>query len=117
MDFYIKKGATLPSLTMEPVLNGYNQDFFFDFLQDSDILFYMDNIRGCLPKIVCGPCCLVEVENCNNCPTIPLIQYQWQEGDTDETGVYEGYFEIINKTTSKKLVVPIREKLRINIQD
>jgi len=117
MEFFIKKNATLPLLMMQVVKNGeYNHDEFMNMIETSTILFSMVNLETGIPKIVSKKADFVSKINVdNNTPIEYYIYYKFTKKDTNKIGRYEGQFYL--KNNEGELIVPIADKLFINIQD
>lgn len=117
MNFYIKKNATLPVLKLQVVKDGrsdYNN--FMDLLEVSSIFFSMVDIETGIPKISSKPAGIVEKTFIDpNAEPEYYIYYQFSNKDTSRVGRYEGQFMI--KNSDGVLIVPIREKLYIDIQE
>lgn len=117
MEFYIKKNSTLPVLKMSVVKDGrsdYNR--FMSLIETSSIFFSMVNVETGIPKITSKQAGFVSTEQVN--PDSPIeyyIYYQFTNIDTNKTGRYEGQFML--RTDDGVLILPIREKLVINIQE
>lgn len=122
--FYIKQGATLPTLRMELINDGLS-DFrkFHQAIQNSEITFTMVNDDTGITKIANAPA-HISLRDGNECFEEYLICYDWKKRDTNEIGNYTGTFEITfgkikndDGTTYPQglLVMPIRESLRIVI--
>jgi hypothetical protein len=117
MEFFIKKNATLPLLKLQVVKDGrsdYNN--FMELLETSTISFSMVNTDNGIPKIMSKPAGFVEKTFIDpNAETEYYIYYQLTNTDTNTVGKFEGQFLI--KTDDGNLILPIREKLFIYIQD
>lgn len=117
MDFYIKKNATLPLLKLGVVKDGrsdYNN--FMRFIEESSIFFSMVDVDSGIPKIVSRPAGYVAKESMDpNAPTEYYVYYQFSSTDTKKVGRFEGQFLFRNDEGT--LILPIREKLYINIQE
>lgn len=116
MEWFIKKGATLPLLKMMIVRDGrsgYLQ--FMESLELSTIYFTMINVESGIPKIVSAPCEIVSLILPEGAATEYYIYFKFTENDTDTPGRYQGQFLI--KNDEGDLILPIREELYINIQD
>lgn len=117
MEFYIKKGATLPLLKMQIVKDG-RSDYhnFMDLIETSTILFSMVDADTGVPKFLSKPAGFVSKNFLNEAaPTEYYVYYQFTGRDTNKPGRYEGQFLLKNEQGN--LIVPIREKLYITIQD
>ena len=125
-EFYIKKNSVLPQLRMELIEDG-RHDFwkFHDCVQNADITCTMTNMNTGLVKILNAPCYVKLKEN-NGCTEQYVICYDWKKRDTLEAGLYEGVFNIefgddiksdVTTYPSGLQIMPIREKLMINIDE
>lgn len=122
--FNIKKGATLPYIEMEPVVNG--RDSFlklYNAIQTADVRFSMKNNETDVWKIMNAKAFVV---NCNEkgCEERFKIQYRWNKRDTMEKGSYSACFvikfnedmEIGDYVLPKgELIIPIYEELIVNV--
>jgi hypothetical protein len=117
MDFFIRKNATLPILKLAVIKDGrsdYNE--FMDLIETSALFFSMVDIETGVPKISTRPAGFVEKVNLDpNAEVEYYIYYQFTNRDTNRVGRYEGQFLL--RTDSGNLILPIQEKLFINIQD
>ena len=117
MEFFIKKKATLPLLKLQVVKDGRNDyDNFMKTIELSAIFFSMVDIETGVPKISSRPAGFVEKTfiDPNTSPEY-YIYYQFTPKDTNKVGRYEGQFMLRND--DGVLILPIREKLFINIQE
>ena len=117
MEFFIKKNATLPVLKMQVVKDG-RSDYhnFMDLIESSAIIFTMVDVETGIPKITGKAAGFVSKTFVDpNKPTEYYIYYQFKKKDTNKVGRYEGQFML--KNDQGDLIVPIRERLFINIQD
>jgi hypothetical protein len=117
MEFFIKKNATLPVLKLQVVKDGrsdYNS--FMKTIELSAIFFSMVDVETGIPKISSRPAGFVEklFEDPNASPEY-YIYYQFSNKDTSKVGRYEAQFMMRND--EGVLILPIREKLYINVQD
>lgn len=117
MEFFIKKNATLPLLKLQIVKNGrldYNN--IMSLIEQSALFFSMIDIETSVPKISSRPAGFVEKTNVDpNADPEYYLYYQFQNRDTNRVGRFEGQFML--KSSDGVLILPIREKLYINIQD
>ena len=117
MEFFVKKNATLPVLKLQTVKDGrsdYNS--FMKTIELSAIFFSMVDIETGIPKISSRPAGFVEKTFLDpNAETEYYIYYQFTPNDTNRVGRYEGQFMLRND--DGVLILPIREKLFINIQE
>jgi hypothetical protein len=117
MDFFIKKNATLPLLKLQVVKDGRNDfDSFMKLIELSAIFFSMTDVVTGIPKINTRPAGFVEKVFINpDAEPEYYIYYQFTNRDTNKVGRYEGQFLL--RSDDGTLILPIREKLYINIQD
>jgi hypothetical protein len=117
MEFYIKKNATLPLLKLQVVKNGrldYNN--FMSLIEQSALFFSMVDVETGVPKITSRPAGFVEKTNVDpNADPEYYLYYQFQNRDTNRVGRYEGQFML--RSSDGVLILPIREKLFINVQE
>jgi hypothetical protein len=117
MEFFIKKGATLPLLKLNIIDNGRNDyNSFLNTIELSSLFFSMTNVDTGIPKIVNKPAGV----GIYNSPIISgesqyYIYYQFQNTDTSKEGRFSG--EFILKNNDGVLVVPLGEQLFINVTD
>lgn len=121
MDFYIRQGATDPILKMKLIDDNRNdKSSFNEMLENSEITFDMVDIKSNSPIILNGLCAITNsTKKFNNVTDEYFIVYRFTEEQTSEIGKFEGTFTIkllnTNQEVTSKLIVPIREKLYINI--
>ena len=117
MEFFIKKNATLPVLKLQVVKDGRSDyDSFMKTIELSAIFFSMVDSNTGIPKISSRPAGFVEKTFLDpNAEPEYYIYYQFTSKDTNRVGTYEGQFMLRND--DGVLILPIREKLTINIQD
>jgi hypothetical protein len=117
MEFFIKKNATLPLLKLQVVKDG-RSDFhnFMKTIELSSIFFSMVDVENGVSKISSRPAGFVEKTQLDpNSEPEYYIYYQFQNRDTNKVGRYEGQFMLRND--DGVLILPIREKLFINVQE
>ena len=117
MEFYIKKNASLPVLKMQVVKDGrsdYNK--MMEMIEESSIFFSMLDTETGIPRIVTRPAGFVEKTQMDpNAEYEYYVYYQFTSNDTRKVGRYEGQFLLRNSDGT--LILPIREKLYINVQE
>jgi hypothetical protein len=86
---------------------------FHNLLENATATFSMKNTDNGVFKIINKESQIVEVLNGDN-PEF-YIQYNWNVNDTLESGLFEGQFRIDFLDECSYIIVPIREKLYINI--
>lgn len=110
MEFFIKKGATLPLLKLNIVNNGRNDyDNFLNTLELSSLFFSMTNVDTGIPKIVNKPAGIGG--------TSPdyFVYYQFQNSDTTREGRFEAEFYMKNSDGS--FILTLGEKLFVNVME
>lgn len=121
MEFYIRKGSSLPILKMKMIDDGKNdKDIINEMIENSSIYFNMFDYKSNLPVILNQPCKLaIRREKYNQELNEYSILYQFKDDETSKIGKYEATFTIefldTNLNATSKLIVPIKEKLFINI--
>jgi hypothetical protein len=117
MEFFIRKNSTLPVLKIAVVKDGRSDyNHFMEYIEESAIFFSMVDVETGIPKIVTRPAGFVAKTGMDpNAPTEYYVYYQFSNFDTRKPGRFEGQFLFRNDEGT--LILPIREKLFINIQD
>ena len=116
MDFNIKKNATLPVLKMKVIQDGRNDyNWFVDTTDYNGLFFSMVNVESGIPKITSRPAKYYTVTGTTNGENEYYVYYQFQHNDTNKVGRYEGQFLLRNDEGT--LILPIREKLNIYVQE
>jgi hypothetical protein len=121
MEFFIRQGATDPILKMRLVDDGKNdKSSFNDLLENSDITFEMVDHKTGEPEILNGACLITTRNKKYNQTTDEYyITYRFANGQTNKPGKYEGKITVqfldVYSNPTNKLILPIREKLFINI--
>ena len=107
--FKIKRNDTLPVLQLNIVARGsLGQKMDYNLSGVSSITFSM-------------------ADNCDNlkvhqqsaqtvCSSEGIIQYVWQDGDTDTSGTYQGEFEL-TYATGQRMSLPQMGSIKIEIFD
>lgn len=123
-NFFINKGATLPTLRMEAINDGRHDFSKLNIaLQAADVYFNMTNIENGIRKIANQKANVIMKED-DSCEDKYIIEYQWKERDTKTTGLYKGEFRIVFNDTVEvdgktlpigELIVPISQELHIHI--
>lgn len=123
-NFFINKGATLPTLRMEAINDGRHDFSKLNIaLQAADVYFNMTNIENGIRKIANQKANVIMKED-DGCEDKYIIEYQWKERDTKIPGVYKGEFRIVFNDTVEidgktlpigELIVPISQELHIHI--
>ena len=123
-NFFINKGATLPTLRMEAINDGRHDFSKLNIaLQAADVYFNMTNIENGIRKIANQKANVIMKED-DGCEDKYIIEYQWKERDTKTPGLYKGEFRIVFDDTVEvdgktlpigELIVPISQELHIHI--
>lgn len=123
-NFFINKGATLPTLRMEAINDGRHDFSKLNIaLQAADVYFNMTNIENGIRKIANQKANVIMKED-DGCEDKYIIEYQWKERDTKTPGLYKGEFRIVFNDTVEvdgktlpigELIVPIAQELHIHI--
>ena len=123
-NFFINKGATLPTLRMEAINDGRHDFSKLNIaLQAADVYFNMTNIENGIRKIANQKANVIMKED-DGCEDKYIIEYQWKERDTKTPGLYKGEFRIVFNDTVEidgktlpigELIVPITQELHIHI--
>lgn len=124
MDFFIRKGATLPMLKLQLIRDGrldYNK--FAEILESSSISFSMVNRDTGIYKIANKAATVVAKTVVGQENPEYYLAYKFTAKDTRDPGTYYGEFKIIydeycdDSLESGVLKMPIREELYIHILD
>jgi hypothetical protein len=121
MEFYIRQGASDPILKMRLIDDGKNdKSSFNDLLENSDISFDMVESKTGEPIVLSYPCSLTTRDKKYHQTTEEYyIIHRFTEEQTAEIGKYEGkitiQFKDTNANPTTKLILPVKEKLYINI--
>jgi hypothetical protein len=121
MEFFIRQGASDPILKMRMIDDGKNdKSSFNDMLESADITFEMSDVKTGEPVILNSDCLVTTRTKLYNQTTEEYyITHRFTETQTSEIGKFEGKITIQfldtdgNPTT--KLILPVKEKLYINI--
>ena len=116
MEFFIKQNSELPILKMQVVKDGRtNANKIFDSdLDTATIRFTMKDESNGIPKVLMNNAYITEkIQQNPDAPKEYYIYYKWVSRDTNQEGRFIGEFSIT--TEDGELIVPIREKLYINI--
>lgn len=121
MEFFIRQGASDPILKMRLVDDGKNdKSSFNDLLENSDITFEMFDVETEQYQVLNGECFLTtRTKKYDQTTDEYYITYRFTELNTSQKGRYEGMINIqfldTNSNPTNKLIVPIKEKLFINV--
>jgi hypothetical protein len=117
MEFYIKKNATLPIIKLQVVKDGRSEyNNFMNLIEVSALFFSMVDVETGIPKITSRPAGFVEkLFDEPNAEPEYYLYYQFTNRDTSKVGRYEGQFML--RSDDGTLILPIREKLYINVQE
>jgi len=121
MEFYIRQGASDPILKMRLIDDAKNdKSSFNDLLENSDITFEMYDHKTEEPIILNGTAIITtRTKKYNQTTDEYYITYRFTETQTAKPGKYEGKFIVqfldTNSNPTTKLILPVKEKLFINI--
>jgi hypothetical protein len=121
MEFFIRQGATEPILKMRLIDDGKNdKSSFNDLLENADIKFEMSEVKTDAPVILDSQCYITTRTKLYNQTTDEYyITHRFTENQTSEIGKFEGkiivQFRDTNLNPTQKLILPVKEKLYINI--
>lgn len=121
MEFFIRQGATDPILKVKLVDDGKNdKSSLNDLLENSDITFEMFDTKTEEYQILNAECLITtRTKKYDQTTDEYYITYRFTESDTSEKGRFEGIINIqfldANSNPTNKLIVPIKEKLFINV--
>jgi len=117
MEFFIKKGATLPILKINVIKDGrsdYNRSM--KFLSETDVFFSMVDTQTNIPRITTRPAGLMsKIAPLTASTSDYYVYYQFTPFDTKKVGRYKGQFLFRNETGI--LVLPLSEEVYINVTD
>ena len=121
MEFHIRQGASDPILKMRMIQDAKNDKTSFNNLlaSGSIITFDMFDVTTGEPLVLGGECLLTNRITLYN-QTTPeyYITYRFTEDQTSQVGRFEGKVTIqfsVDGTPTTKLILPVKEKLYINI--
>lgn len=121
MEFFIRQGATDPILKLRLIDDGKNdKSSFNDLLENSDITFEMFDVETEQYQVLNGECFLTtRTKKYDQTTDEYYITYRFTELNTSQKGRFEGIINIqfldTNSNPTNKLIVPIKEKLFINV--
>jgi hypothetical protein len=121
MEFFIRQGATDPILKMRLIDDGKNdKSSFNDLLENSNITFEMFDVESGIYQVLNGQCSLTKrTKKYDQTTDEYYITYRLTEQDTSVKGKFEGLITVqfldTDSNPTHKLIVPIREKLFINV--
>ena len=121
MEFFIRQGATDPILKLRLIDDGKNdKSSFNDLLENSDITFEMSDVKTNEPVILGSQCNITtRTKHYNQTTDEYYIVYRFTEQQTSQVGRFEGKVTVqfldTDSNPTNKLILPIKEKLFINI--
>jgi hypothetical protein len=117
MEFFIKKGATLPVLKINVIKDGrsdYNRSM--KFLSETDVFFSMVDTETNIPRITTRPAGLMsKIAPLTASTSDYYVYYQFTPFDTKKVGRYKGQF--LFRDDTGVLVLPLNEEIYINVTD
>lgn len=116
MEFFIRHNSTKPVLKLRLIDDGKNdKSSFNDLLETATITLDMYDVKTNEPQILNASCYITTRTKKYNYTTDEYyIIYQFNEYDTSVKGKFEGIITILFEDNTK-LIVPIKEKLYINV--
>ena len=117
MEFKIGQNSTLPLLKLQVVNDGIeNYNSMMEFIERSSIFFSMVDTTNEIPKVYAKPAGFVEKLGLDpNASPEYYVYYRFSPEETNRVGRYEGQFML--KNNDGVLILPIREKLFINVSE
>jgi hypothetical protein len=117
MEFFIKKGATLPVLKINVIKDGRSDyDRTMRYLEETDIFFSMVDTETGIPKFTSRPAGVMKKEQLNtNLDTEYYVYYQFTPNDTKIVARYKGQFLFRNETGY--LTLPLNQEIYVNVTD
>jgi len=121
MEFFIRQGASDPILKLRLIDDGKNdKSSFNELLLNSQITFEMFDVKTNEYHILNAECSLTNrVKKYSQTTDEYYIIYRFTEEQTSTKGRFEGIITIqfldTNQAPTNKLILPIQEKLFINI--
>jgi hypothetical protein len=121
MEFFIRQNATDPILKLRLIDDGKNdKSSFNELLENSSISFDMFDVKDESYQVLNGQCNITtRTKKFDNTTDEYYIIYRFTENDTSVKGRYEGVVTIqfmdTGMTPTNKLIVPLKEKLYINV--
>lgn len=121
MEFQIRQGASEPILKLRMIQDGKNdKSSYNEMLENASITFEMiDSVSGQY-EVLGEPCDLaLRTKLYNQTTDEYYITYRFTEQQTSNIGKYEGkiivQFRDTDLNPTSKLILPVKEKLYINI--
>ena len=121
MEFFIRQGASDPILKLRLIDDGKNdKSSFNDLLENSDIIFEMFDVETGTYEVLNSQCLLTtRTKKYDQTTDEYYITHRFTESNTSKKGRYEGTVTVqfldTNSNPTNKLILPIKEKLFINI--
>jgi hypothetical protein len=117
MEFYIGQNTTLHILKMQVVKDGkHDIDTMLQIIEESVLYFSMKDINNGSYKILNSSAGFVEKIFLEpNSDVEYYIYYKFSKNDTSKSGRFEG--EFLLKSENGTLLLPIRDKLFINVTE
>jgi hypothetical protein len=117
MEFFIGKNSNLPILKMQVIKDGkHDIDTMLSLIESSILYFSMKDTNTGVYRILNSSAGFVEKTFLEpNSDIEYYLYYKFSKNDTYKVGRYEG--EFLLKSEEGTLLLPIREKLFINITE
>jgi hypothetical protein len=116
MEFFIRQGASDPILKMRMIDDGKNdKSSFNDLLENATITFDMFDVNTGEPVLLNETCNITTRTKLYHQTTDEYyIVFRFTEQQTSEIGKFEGKVNV-SFDNGNKLILPVKEKLYINI--
>lgn len=112
MNYYLRKGSDYSTISLELIQNGHTDyEYFFKEIQNATVTFSMVSSDTGLIKVSNSQAEVCVDEKTKDC----VITYRFTPRDVNKEGTYIGNFNIKFNSTQEKLIVPVREDLKIFI--
>jgi hypothetical protein len=121
MEFFIRQGSSDPILKLKLIDDGkHDKSSFNELLINSEITFEMFDVRTEEYVVLNGQCLLTfKTKKFKNTNDEYFITYRFTEEQTSKKGRYEGLVTVqfldVNLSPTTKLILPIQEKLFVNV--
>jgi hypothetical protein len=117
MEFYIGQNSNLPILKMQVIKDGkHDIDSMLQLLEESVLYFSMKDTKNGNYKILNSSAGFVEKVFLEpNSDVEYYLYYKFSKNDTSKSGRFEG--EFLLKSENGTLLLPIRDRLFINVTE
>lgn len=112
MDFFINKHSNFPELIMELIKDNHSDyELFHEQIQNAEIKFKMTDADTGRIKVAYKPGFCASFDDGEEYG----IGYKFKDEDVNEAGTYIGQFIIKFNDSTDKLIVPLREELKVYV--